>query len=81
MEKEKEREKKTEREKGREKDFTGPGSSVGPVSRGVQSRWACAPGASACVLLSSLPLLQAGTKTHRVNEQFVSLWAWGSFVE
>ena len=37
MEKEKERENKTEREKGKEKDFTGPGSSVGSVSRGVQS--------------------------------------------
>ena len=81
MEKEKEREKKTEREKGREKDFTGPGSSIGSVSRGVQSRWACAAGASVCVLLSSLPLLRAGTRTRQVNEQFVSLWAGGLFVE
>ena len=78
---EKEREKKAEREKGREKDFTGPGSGVGSVSQGVQFRWGCAPGASVSVLLSSLPLLQAGTRTGQVNEQFVSLWACGWFVE
>ena len=40
---EKERE-KTEGEKGREKDFTGPGSSVGSVSQGVQSAKGFSPG-------------------------------------
>ena len=81
MEKEKEGEKKTEREKGREQDFSSPGSSVGSVSRWVLFRWACTPGASVCVFLSSLSLLQVGTRTRQVNEQFVSLWAWGWFVE
>ena len=92
MEKEKERQKKTEREKGREKDFTGPGSSVGSVSRRVQFWWACAPGASVCVLLSSLcPSFREALELFRLIRCHVLFvlseplemgqWAWGLFGE
>ena len=42
-------------EKARERNFTGPGPSVGSVSRGVQLQWACATGALVCSFYHPCP--------------------------
>lgn len=56
---EKERKKKEKREIS---PVLGP--ALVQSAEGSPFRWACAPGASVCALLSSLPLLQVGTQTH-----------------